>query len=187
MPGEPDVLYISELQADPLQAKKIEFTGPGGEEIKTRQLTLPGARRYDDTFRKFQVENAGRYGDQLFDLQQNLSGFRSDLLNLTPTSQATGTRINAVQNLLKEVREINQTAGKNYDFAMQDQMEEHGRIYGFREVRGGYSPKSIPMFGTGSRNMDLEAIQDKLESLRNDLMNIQNYYGHADRDWETLG
>lgn len=179
MPGEPDVLYISEMQADPLQARKEEYTLPSGEEIKTRQLSLTGGRRYDDKFRAFQQETAVSLHKGLGDLNNSISNARATLLDARPSTVASEKRMDQVEKLTALWREIKHKSGNNYDHMMQKQMEEQGGIQGFHEIVGYSRPRSYTLFGK-PENKELEAIGDRLISLRAQLNDIHSYYTAAE-------
>jgi hypothetical protein len=179
MPGEPDVLYITEMQADPLQARKEEYTGPNGEEVKTRQLSVAGGRRYDDKLRDLQKDNAVSLHNGLADFNMQILGYKPTLLDPTPSTVTTEKRRQRVDVLQSAFRNIKQTTGNNYDHRMQEQMRQQGGIQGFHDIPQSTGPRARNIFGA-PENEELEAISDRLTQVRSALNDMHMNYQIAE-------
>jgi hypothetical protein len=118
-PDEPEILYITEVQADPLQARPDEFPdelGTGQTKV-TRQVGLPGARRYNDpSFRNFQVIAAENVDYSVGQLQKEFLKIY-DILK-TP---GNAHRLSAIRTLQNQIY-AHSDSFNSFDNAMLDQM-----------------------------------------------------------------
>jgi len=118
-PDEPEILYIIEVQADPLQARPEEFPdqlGTGKTQV-TRQVGLPGARRYNDpSFRNFQVIAAENVDYSVTQIQKEFLKIYDILKN-----PGDASRLSAIRTLQDQMR-AHSDSFDSFDDAMLAQM-----------------------------------------------------------------
>lgn len=117
-PDQPDILYITEVQADPLQARPEEFPdylGSGKTQV-TRQVGLPGARRYNDRFRTFQVIAAENVDYSLGQIQKDFLKIFDILKN-----PGDAARLSAIRTLQSQILAYGDSFD-SFDNAMLAQM-----------------------------------------------------------------
>ena len=113
-------MYITEIQADPLQARPEEFndTYSGGGVKTTRQLGLPGTRRFNDEFRSFQIRAAEDLDYAIGEIQKEFLEKYYDILKDPRQSAHRLSGIRTLQNQLLSHSE----AFNAFDDAMLQQM-----------------------------------------------------------------
>ena len=118
-PDEPEILYITEVQADPLQARPEEFPDEfgSGETKVTRQLGLPGTRRYNDpSFRTFQVIAAENVDYSVGQIQKEFLKIYDILKN-----PGDASRLSAIRTLQNKLY-AHSDSFNSFDNAMLAQM-----------------------------------------------------------------
>ena len=150
-PDQPDILYITEVQADPLQARPEEFPDElgSGETQVTRQVGLPGARRYNDRFRTFQVIAAENVDYSVGEIQKDFLKIFDILKN-----PGDAARLSAIRTLQNQIFSYSDSFA-SIDNAMLTQMINDPSLKkpwytgGVSDVR---RPMSIDLFDNNRRS-----------------------------------
>jgi len=140
-PDQPDILYISELQADPLQARETTIGG-----IETRQLSVAGGRRFTPEISTKQQEVAAAMKNMVTDVRSMFDINRRIISDVTSTAKQRFDAFRQLDNMITSSMSFD--LSRDFDEVMLAQMMNDSQ---FADRFGGPSAEGVQSIPLSSR------------------------------------